>query len=100
MAVRLARRGRFRESRWLFRRAEFSTGDHRAARFNAPERSIPSAIAAATVRTDVSGNPALAKATPDARIDLVQAAVIALGLAAGPRSKPREVVFQFVGASA
>ena len=64
-----------------------------------PSVLFPSAIAAATVRTDVAGNPALAKAAPDSRIDLAQAAVIALGLAAyrGPRSKPRAVQLVVAG---
>ena len=66
-----------------------------------PSVLFPSAIASATVRTDVSGNPALAKSSPNSRIDLAQAAVISVGLAAyrGPRSKPREVLFSFVGAA-
>ena len=64
-----------------------------------PSVLFPSAIAAATVRTDVSGNPALSKAAPDSRIDLVQAGIIAVGLAAyrGARSKPREVSMVVAG---
>ena len=64
-----------------------------------PSVLFPSAIAASTVRTDVSGNPALSKSAPDSRIDLVQAAIISLGLAAyrGARSKPREVSLVVAG---
>ena len=46
----------------------------------APSLLLESAIAESTVRRDAAGNPALAKAREKARIDALQAAVIAAGL--------------------
>ena len=54
-----------------------------------------SAVAMSQVRTDVAGNPALYKASSNARIDAVQAGVIALGLAAlePPNRRRRRFAF-------
>ena len=47
------------------------------------------ALAGATVRTDVAGNPALFRASANSRIDVAQAGTIALGLAQVHAGRPR-----------
>lgn len=47
------------------------------------------ALAGATVRTDVAGNPALFRASSNSRIDVAQAGTIALGLAQVHAGRPR-----------
>ena len=62
---------------------------------------FPAAISSCSLRRDAAGNPAIHKAKAIARIDLVSAGVIAIGLAALHGSRPaREINFTFVGASA
>ena len=51
---------------------------------------IRSAIASSTLRFDAGGNPALVKGRADARIDALQAAVIAVGLGTSFWDEPED----------
>ena len=51
---------------------------------------IRDAIARSTLRFDAGGNPALAKARANARIDALQAMVIAIGLGTSFRDAPED----------
>lgn len=62
-----------------------------------PTALLAHAIAESKLRYDAAGNPALDKSTRRSRIDCLQAAVIAVGLAAASEANPPRSGFQFYG---
>ena len=62
-----------------------------------PTALLSHAIGESKMRYDAAGNPALDKATRRSRIDCLQAAVIAVGLAAASEANPPRAGFQFYG---